>query len=63
MAIHPGRLLTRLADPTAGTILFEGKPIHDVLARDFAHNEARARIQRVFQDPTESLNPRSGCSD
>jgi oligopeptide/dipeptide ABC transporter ATP-binding protein len=52
------KLITRLTDASAGSIVFEGAPIHAVLARDFARTPARARIQKVFQDPTDSLNPR-----
>ena len=51
-----GRLLTRLIEPTAGTITFEG--------RDISHlSQGRLRplrrdIQMIFQDPYSSLNPR-----
>lgn len=42
--------------PTAGTILFNGKPID---SRHRAHNRSRSReIQIVFQDPYSSLDPR-----
>jgi oligopeptide/dipeptide ABC transporter ATP-binding protein len=51
-----GRLVTRLEEPTAGTIVFEG--------RDISHlSEGRMRplrrdVQIIFQDPYSSLNPR-----
>jgi oligopeptide/dipeptide ABC transporter ATP-binding protein len=51
-----GRLLTRLLEPTAGKIVFEG--------RDITHmSEGRMRplrrdVQMIFQDPYGSLNPR-----
>lgn len=51
------RLLGRLIEPTEGAILFEGKDIAPVPLRRFVHDKARGRIQVVFQDPTESLNP------
>lgn len=52
------RVLTRLLDPTAGTIHFAGQDIGAIPARRFAHRPERARLQMVFQDPTDSLNPR-----
>jgi oligopeptide/dipeptide ABC transporter ATP-binding protein len=51
-------LITRLDDPTDGHILFEGVHIGDIPAREFARRPERARIQKVFQDPTDCLNPR-----
>jgi oligopeptide/dipeptide ABC transporter ATP-binding protein len=51
-----GRLLLRLIEPTAGTILFEGQ---DLLALSPAELlRMRQEIQIVFQDPFSSLNPR-----
>ena len=57
------RLLTRLLDPTAGRIRFEGRDIGVVPARRFAGAAERARIQMVFQDPADSLNPRFTAFD
>jgi oligopeptide/dipeptide ABC transporter ATP-binding protein len=57
------KLITRLLDPSAGRIVFEGRSIGDVPARQFASEAARARIQKVFQDPTDSLNPRFTAFD
>jgi oligopeptide/dipeptide ABC transporter ATP-binding protein len=57
------RLLTRLLDPTTGRILFEGRDIGAVPARQFAGAPERARIQMVFQDPADSLNPRFTALD
>jgi len=51
------RLLARLIDPTAGRIMLEGKEITAVSQGRFVTMPERARIQVVFQDPTESLNP------
>ena len=52
------RLLARLLDPTAGSILFEGAYIGAMPASRFATSGRRARIQLVFQDATDSLDPR-----
>jgi oligopeptide/dipeptide ABC transporter ATP-binding protein len=52
------RLLARLIDPTEGAIVFEGRDVGAIRARDFAVSGQRARIQLVFQDATDSLDPR-----
>jgi len=52
------RLLARLIDPTDGAIVFDGRDIATVPARAFAVSGQRARIQLVFQDATDSLDPR-----
>ncbi len=52
------RLLARLIDPSEGRIVFDGVDLAAVPARRFARSPERARIQKVFQDPTDSLNPR-----
>jgi len=52
------RLLTRLLDPTEGRLVFDGRDVGAVPARRFAREPERARIQMVFQDPADSLNPR-----
>ncbi|MEI8267330.1 MAG: ABC transporter ATP-binding protein [Betaproteobacteria bacterium] len=57
------RLLTRLLDPTEGRIVFEGQDLAEVPARGFARTPQRAAIQMVFQDPTDSLNPRFTARD
>jgi oligopeptide/dipeptide ABC transporter ATP-binding protein len=51
------RLLARLVDPTSGTIALADRNITDVPQARFVRSPDRARIQVVFQDPTESLNP------
>ena len=48
----------RLLDPTSGSILLDGEDIGAIPAARFAKLPARKRIQMVFQDPTDSLNPR-----
>jgi oligopeptide/dipeptide ABC transporter ATP-binding protein len=52
------RLLARLHDPTDGRVVFDGADIGALPAARFARSPERARIQMVFQDPTDSLNPR-----
>ena len=51
-----GRLLTRLLEPTAGKIVFEGRDISHLRAGQL--RPLRRDIQMVFQDPQSSLNPR-----
>lgn len=52
------RLLARLLDPTEGRIVFDGQDLAAIPAARFARRPERAAIQMVFQDPTDSLNPR-----
>jgi len=51
-----GRLLTRLLEPTAGTILFQGKNITHMSQGKL--RPLRRDMQMIFQDPFSSLNPR-----
>ena len=51
-------LVARLADPDRGRILFDGEDLARLPARRAAHAPWRRRIQMVFQDPGESLDPR-----
>jgi len=51
-------MVMRLIDKTDGTILFDGEDIGAIPAGRFARLPQRRRIQMVFQDPTDSLNPR-----
>jgi peptide/nickel transport system ATP-binding protein len=51
-------MVMRLIDKTSGTIVFDGEDIGEIPARKFATLPLRKRIQMVFQDPTDSLNPR-----
>jgi oligopeptide/dipeptide ABC transporter ATP-binding protein len=51
-----GRLITRLYEPTGGSINFDGKDITKTSARGL--KPLRREIQMIFQDPYTSLNPR-----
>ena len=51
-----GRLVTRLEEPTAGQIVFEGRDITHLNER--AMRPLRRDVQMIFQDPYSSLNPR-----
>ncbi|MEN3382051.1 MAG: peptide/nickel transport system ATP-binding protein ddpF [Hyphomicrobiales bacterium] len=51
-------MIMRLIDQTDGAIVFNGEDIGAIPARQFARLPQRKRIQMVFQDPTDSLNPR-----
>jgi peptide/nickel transport system ATP-binding protein len=57
------RLICRLIDTSEGEILFDGQPIGQQPARDFHRSPVRKDIQIVFQDPTDSLNPRFNAFD
>ncbi|WP_181011856.1 nickel ABC transporter ATP-binding protein NikE [Bosea psychrotolerans] len=57
------RMICRLIDPSEGEILFDGRAIGSLPARDFHRSEFRKDIQIVFQDPTDSLNPRFNAFD
>ncbi|QOZ29102.1 ABC transporter ATP-binding protein [Bradyrhizobium sp. CCBAU 51753] len=51
-------MVMRLLDQTSGRILFDGEDIGGILPQSFARLPQRSQIQMVFQDPTDSLNPR-----
>ena len=51
-------IIMRLIDKTAGSIHFDGEDIGAISPQKFARMALRKRIQMVFQDPTDSLNPR-----
>ena len=52
------RAITRLIDPTEGSIKLEARELSHLPSRRFARHNDRARIQMVFQDAGESINPR-----
>jgi peptide/nickel transport system ATP-binding protein len=49
------RLIARLHDPTAGSVLFEGADVSRASRRDLMRY--RSQVQMIFQDPFGSLNP------
>lgn len=51
-------MVMRLLDQTSGRIVFDGEEIGSIPPKSFARLPLRKRIQMVFQDPTDSLNPR-----
>src|ERR1700733_10598808 len=51
-------MVMRLLDQTSGRIMFDGDEIGGILPSAFARLPQRKSIQMVFQDPTDSLNPR-----
>jgi peptide/nickel transport system ATP-binding protein len=51
-------MVMRLLDQTSGRIVFDGDEIGTILPNAFARLPLRKSIQMVFQDPTDSLNPR-----
>jgi oligopeptide/dipeptide ABC transporter ATP-binding protein len=50
------RLITRLLQPTSGTIRFDGQDISSMSQRRL--RPLRREMQMIFQDPYSSLNPR-----
>jgi len=56
-----GRTITRLLEPTAGEVDFEGKDIFKLSKEEL--RKSRRNIQIIFQDPFGSLNPRMTVSD
>jgi oligopeptide transport system ATP-binding protein len=55
------RMLMRLEEPTAGTLIFDGVDVYSQKAG--AMRRLRRDIQIVFQDPYTSLNPRKTVGD
>lgn len=51
-------MVMRLIDKTSGRISFDGDEIGEIAPNAFARLPLRKSIQMVFQDPTDSLNPR-----
>ena len=56
-----GRCISRLYQPTSGSIKFEGADIANLKGRDLL--PYRQDIQMIFQDPMESLNARHTVGD
>ncbi|MYW68989.1 dipeptide ABC transporter ATP-binding protein [Streptomyces sp. SID8379] len=51
-----GRMITRLLEPTGGSIKYRGQDITHATRKQLA--PVRSEIQMIFQDPYASLNPR-----
>ncbi len=51
-----GRVVTRLYDPTSGSMVFEGNELATLSSKEMM--PYRREIQLIFQDPYSSLNPR-----
>ncbi len=56
-----GRLILRLIEPTEGKIYFEDTDITNLKSKEL--KPYRRRMQIIFQDPYESLNPRMTVYD
>ena len=50
------RVLTRLIEPTSGSVVLDGEDITHLSGHDL--RLARRKLQMIFQDPYSSLNPR-----
>ncbi|WP_457553217.1 ABC transporter ATP-binding protein [Desulfobacula sp.] len=50
-----GRLLVKLEEPTKGIIKLNGMPINKLQGKKL--KEFRSKVQMIFQDPYQSLNP------
>jgi len=51
-----GRAILRLVEPTGGKVIFQGRDLGALGARDM--RKVREDLQIIFQDPYSSLNPR-----
>lgn len=56
-------MITKLLEPTSGDIILEKENITPYTTTQFSSMKQRNKIQMVFQDPTESLNPRFTAYD
>lgn len=56
-----GRLIARLTFPTAGRILVDNADVSKIQGADMV--EFRKKVQMIFQDPYESLDPRMTIFD
>ncbi|MFC3320566.1 ABC transporter ATP-binding protein [Mesorhizobium cantuariense] len=57
-----GRVITKLAQPTGGRLLFEGRDMTSVQGSS-ALRPYRNRVQMIFQDAYQALNPRHTVFD
>jgi peptide/nickel transport system ATP-binding protein len=56
-----GRLLVKLEEPTSGSIHLKGMPIKAL--KGSALRDYRSKVQMIFQDPYQSLNPHLSISE
>jgi peptide/nickel transport system ATP-binding protein len=56
-----GRLVVKMINPTDGRIFFKGEDITNLTGNQM--KQLRRKMQMVFQDPYESLNPRKTVMD
>jgi peptide/nickel transport system ATP-binding protein len=56
-----GRLLLRLVEPTEGKVIFKGTDVTAMTSDEL--RRMRRKMQIIFQDPYESLNPRMSIFD
>ena len=56
-----GRAVLRRVEPTAGRVFFQGRDITQVNGEPL--RQLRRHMQKVFQDPYASLNPRMKVVD
>ena len=52
------RLINRLVEPQSGRIMLGGRDIGSIPVNCFARDAGRSSVQMVFQDATDSLDPR-----
>jgi oligopeptide/dipeptide ABC transporter ATP-binding protein len=57
-----GRVIVKLTRATAGSVRFEGRDVTN-LGRSSALSAYRRRVQLIFQDPYETLNPKQSIND
>ncbi|MDD7794012.1 ABC transporter ATP-binding protein [Clostridium sp. 'White wine YQ'] len=56
-----GRTVLKLYNPTAGSIIYDGKDITNLSSKEMI--PYRKKMQMIFQDPYASLNPRMTVGD
>ena len=57
-----GRVVVKLTAPTGGRVIFDGRDVTD-LRGTAGLREYRQRVQIIFQDPYETLNPKQSIGD